>query len=136
MKIFVTFLLSIITLIGFSQTTSLEKEVYNVINNYKIKLNKNSVSLSDTLSKQSKEHTKFMIKNNKLEHAEFINARGEIIQKTNEIGVTDKQTAENILNCFLNSKPHKGIIEMKFTSIGVGIVTDSEGFTWITIRFV
>ena len=114
--------------------SSLEKEVYNVVNKYKLKTTKTSVILDSALSSGSEEHTEFMVETQSLEHAEYINSKGEIIQKTSNINCTDAQVAEKILTNFLNSPSHKEILDMNIRKIGVGIVTEDSGYVWVTIR--
>jgi len=135
MKTLTLILFSLFTFSFFSQTSSLEKEIYKVINEYKIKLNKNSVSLDDTLSSQSRVHTTWMVENNLLEHAEYIKAHGEIIQRTNNIDCTEYQVAKKVLTNFLNSPSHKEIIDEQSRIMGVGVIVEEIGYVWVTIRF-
>jgi uncharacterized protein YkwD len=135
MKTLTLILFSLFTFSLFSQTSSLEKEIYKVINEYKIKLNKNSVVLDDTLSSQSRVHTTWMVETGLLEHAEYIKAHGEIIQRTNNIDCTEYQVAKKVLTNFLNSPSHKEIIDEQSRIMGVGVIVEEIGYVWVTIRF-
>lgn len=122
-------------LIGFSQNvSSLEKEIHKAVNTYKLKTSKTSVALDSTLSAQSRAHTRFMVETQELEHAEYIKARGEIIQRTNNIDCTEAQVAKKVLTNFLNSPSHKEILDLEITKIGVGVVVEESGYVWVTIR--
>lgn len=134
MKI-ICFLFLSLPLIGFSQdVSSLELEIYKAVNAYKQKTNKTSVVLDSTLSAQSRMHTKFMVETQNLEHAEYIESRGEIIQKTNNIDCTEEQVAKKVLTNFLNSPSHKEILDFKISKIGVGVMVEESGYVWVTIR--
>jgi len=122
-------------LIGFSQNvSSLEKEIHKAVNTYKLKTSKTSVALDSALSAQSRAHTRFMAETQELEHAEYIKARGEIIQRTNNIDCTEAQVAKKVLTNFLNSPSHKEILDLEITKIGVGVVVEESGYVWVTIR--
>jgi len=135
MKTLLTFLFTTCLLFCFSQNTALEKEVHNVIKNYKVKLHNNPILLDESLSNDSREHSKYMDSINDLVHAEFINSLGEIVQFTTNRDCTDKQLAEKILKNFLNSPPHKEQIHTIHKRMGVGIVVNEKGYVWVTIRF-
>ncbi|MFN5888055.1 MAG: CAP domain-containing protein [Flavobacteriales bacterium] len=122
-------------LMGISQNvSSLEKEIHKVVNTYKLKTSKTSVALDSALSAQSRAHTRFMAETQELEHAELIKARGEIIQRTNNIDCTEAQVAKKVLTNFLNSPSHKEILDLEITKIGVGVVVEESGYVWVTIR--
>jgi uncharacterized protein YkwD len=122
-------------LMGISQNvSSLEQEIHKAVNTYKQKTSKTSVALDSALSAQSREHTRFMVKTQELEHAEYIKARGEIIQRTNNIDCTEEQVAKKVLTNFLNSPSHKEILDLDIAKIGVGVVVEESGYVWVTIR--
>ncbi len=122
-------------LMGISQNVStLEQEIHKAVNSYKQKTRKTSVALDSALSAQSRAHTRFMVETQELEHAEFINARGEIIQRTNNIDCTEAQVAKKVLTNFLNSPSHKEILDLEIVKIGVGVVVEDSGYVWVTIR--
>jgi hypothetical protein len=134
MKTIATILFLFISFFSFNQVNNLETKVYNLIKNYKLKLNGDDVVICDKISTECEKYSNLMIKNNILEHDPNLGYQSEIIQKTNNINCTEDELAKKILNNFLNSKVHKEIIEDISRKIGIGIVTQNN-YVWVTIRF-
>ena len=141
MKNFLITLLLITPFITFSQSSSLERKVYDVLNSYKLKFNGDTTIFSENISTECREHSKLMVKENDLFHA-TTNFIGEIVQKTSMYNCSDTQyvcdedgLAQKILTNFLNSPPHKANLEKKYKHIGIGIVINEKNYVWVTIRF-
>ena len=136
MKIFITTIfLSVFYFTSFSQLSTLEQKVLNLIKEYKIKLNNDEVTEDSKISQQCENYTKMMVSINKLEHDPNLGYQSEIIQKANSYGFTEDELAKKILNNFLNSPSHKELIDENSRKIGLGIITTKENYSWVTIRF-
>jgi hypothetical protein len=79
-----------------------------------------------------------MGKSGKLQHVASlskVNALAEIIQLNYTLGRTENETALDILDIFIDSEPHKKIIESNYKDISVGVFITSEDDIWVTVRF-
>jgi hypothetical protein len=79
-----------------------------------------------------------MGKSGKLQHVanlSKVNALAEIIQLNYTLGRTENETALDILDIFIDSEPHKKIIESNYKDISVGVFITSEDDIWVTVRF-
>jgi nitrous oxidase accessory protein NosD len=79
-----------------------------------------------------------MGKSGKLQHVASllkVNAPAEIIQLNYTLGRTENETALDILDIFIDSEPHKKIIESNYKDISVGVFITSEDDIWVTVRF-
>ncbi len=141
MKTFVTILLTIISFCSFSQSSSLERKTYQLLDKYKLKFNKDTTFFSEAVSNEAREHSKLMGSKDSLFHAP-INYIGEIVQMASthfcndeEFDCSEDDLAQRIITNFLNSPPHKKNLEKKYKKIGIGIFIDENDYAWITIRF-
>lgn len=151
MKKTLIFLSLLITISSFAQNTDeLEKKVYEKIKAYKKKFkNYQNLVLESSMSSSCREHSEKMCLEDNLEHiASFDGVEGnsEIIQYASSFNIDLEKLSLRILTNFLNSPPHKSIIENTSSHIGVGIHiksikegTDEDAETsyeiWTTIRF-
>lgn len=140
MKTTLSILFLLISFISSSQIMSpLESEILNVLKNYKIKFNKNSVVINKEMSESCRQHSIFMGSTGNLNHvSDFTKVIGksEIIQQNHNFMRTDKEIAQSVLDVFLNSPSHKKLLEENSKQIGVGVYVDSEGLVWVTVRFL
>jgi len=133
--IITTIFLSVFYFTSFSQLSTLEQKVLNLVKEYKIKLNNDEITEDSKISLECRTYSKTMISNNELKHDPNLGYQSEIIQKANSYGFTEDELAKKILNNFLNSPSHKELIEENSRKIGVGIITTKENYSWVTIRF-
>jgi uncharacterized protein YkwD len=141
MKHFLITLLLTIPFITFSQSSSLERKVYDVLNTYKLNFNSDTTVFSEDVSVECRIHSQLMVENGDLFHADggYI---GEIVQKNtnhycneNVYVCNEDELAQKIITSFLNSPPHKKNLEKRYKRVGVGIIIDEKGGVWVTIRF-
>jgi uncharacterized protein YkwD len=64
-----------------------------------------------------------------------VNALAEIIQLNYTLSRTENETAQDVLDIFINSESHKRIIESNFKEIAVGVYVTTNEDLWVTIRF-
>lgn len=120
-------------------TSKLEKEIYKQINNYRIKIGEPKLIYSNSKVQSCRNHSKFMGTKNSLEHVKNLSnvgANSEIIQLNFTDGRTLNEISIDVLDVFLDSPPHKKIIEGDYKEISIGVyITDDEDL-WVTIRFI
>ena len=137
MKYILLIFIVLTNLVGFSQDlNNLEKEISNKINSYRKKINKNTFAYNNNIVESCRTHSQFMGKNNTLVHVKNLSdANAEIIQMNYTNDRTNSEVAEDVLNSFLNSPPHKKVIESNYSQISVGIYITTEQDLWVTVRF-
>lgn len=95
-------------------TTSVEKEIFNKINKYRIELGKSKLTYDVSKVESCRSHCRFMVLNNKLEHVKSFSqvcANAEIIQLNYTDGRTDEEIAKDVLEIFIDSPAHKKILQ-------------------------
>jgi uncharacterized protein YkwD len=118
-----------------------ELEALASINLYRVSIGLNELEQNNYISYESEEHNDYMIKNNAVNHNDFI-TRSENIMKV--LGA--KRVAENIaynyktiqgaLDAWIKSPRHKKNIEGDFTHFGISIRENAEGKKYYTNIFV
>lgn len=108
-----------------------ELEVIELINEYRVSIGLNSLKTVNHISFKSEEHDYYMIANKVVNHNDFV-ARSENIinvlgaKKVGENIAYNYQTAEGVLNAWLDSPSHKQNIEGDYTHFGVAVKIDAE----------
>ena len=119
-------------------TTAVEKEIFNKINNYRSTIGKSKLTYVTSKVESCRSHSRHMGINNNLEHVKSLSqvgANAEIIQMNYTDGRTNEEIAIDVLEIFIDSQAHKKIIEGDYSQISVGVfITDDEDL-WVTIRF-
>jgi uncharacterized protein YkwD len=119
-------------------TTSVEKEIFNKINNYRIELGKSKLTYDVSKVESCRSHSRLMGINNNLEHVKSLSqvgANAEIIQLNYTDGRTDEEIAIDVLEVFIDSLAHKKILEGAYHQISVGVFITEDEDLWVTIRF-
>lgn len=118
--------------------SNIEKEIFNKINNYRVKIGKSKFTFNDSLVKSCRSHSNSMGINYKLEHVKNLSevgANAEIIQLNYTTGRTFIETSDDVLDVFLDSPSHKKIIEGIYNQISIGVFVTKDEDLWVTIRF-
>lgn len=119
--------------------SNLEKEIFNKINNYRVKIGKSKFIYNDSLVKSCRSHSNAMGINDKLEHVKNLSevgANAEIIQLNYTDGRNFVETSTDVLDIFLDSPSHKKIIESGYKQISIGVYLSEDEDLWVTIRFI
>jgi uncharacterized protein YkwD len=139
MKSCLFFAATLLSLYSYSiDTLKVEKEIFNRINTYRVKLGKTKLTYTSPMVESCRNHSLYMATNEKLEHVtslDEVNALAEIIQYNYTLGRTEFETSQDVLAVFIESLPHKKIIESAYKEIAVGVYITSDESIWVTIRF-
>ena len=89
------------------------------------------------LSRVARTHTADMIERNELEHtppAQLASWTTRWVELTENIGKGSDATG--LFETFMNSSPHRRrILSARYNHVGVGILFDDNGQTWVTMVF-
>ncbi len=118
-----------------------EVQVLDLINNYRQSIGLNKLEKIDYVSVKSEEHTNYMVSTGSMNH-NFFQDRYESIMTTlgaknvSENLACNYNTAQSVLNAWLNSAGHKANIEGDFTHFGISIRANAQGVKYYTNIFV
>jgi uncharacterized protein YkwD len=135
----ITFCLLIPNFLISQDTSKLEKEIYKQINNYRIRIGEPKFIYNNSKVQSCRNHSKFMGTKNSLEHVKNLSkvgANSEIIQLNFTDGRTLNEIGIDVLDVFLDSPPHKKIIEGDYKEISIGVYVTEDKDLWVTIRFI
>ncbi len=120
--------------------TTIEKEIQALINQYRSSLNLSELKLQDIITEKADEHSDTMIKDGVASHKNF-GERAAYIKNTlgaddvaENVGV-NYNSAQGIVNAWINSDGHREVLEDNFTHIGVSAKKDADGNYYYTTIF-
>ena len=120
---------------------SSELEAMNLINTYRVSVGLNELQQINHISYKSEEHDHYMIRNNVVNHNDFV-ARSENLisvlgaKRVGENIAYNYNTPQSVVKAWLNSPTHKANIEGDYTHFGIAIKTNQEGKKYYTNIFV
>jgi len=119
-----------------------ELKLITLINNYRESQGLNSLQVINHISYKSEEHNIYMIDNKVVNHNYFQQRVDNLMQLLGAESVAENiafnyQTAESVLNAWLNSPGHKANIVGDFTHFGIAVTTDPQtGKKYYTNLFI
>ena len=120
---------------------SSELEAMNLINTYRVSVGLNALQQINHISYKSEEHDHYMIRNNVVNHNDFV-ARSENLisvlgaKRVGENIAYNYNSSQSVVNAWLNSPTHKENIEGDYTHFGISIRTNPDGKKYYTNIFV
>lgn len=122
--------------------SEIELKVLELINNHRKNTGLSALIKLDLISELADTHSNYMVKTGILSHDNFRDRALKLISKANATSVGENvaygpKTAQDVVNGWLGSSGHKGVIEdSKFTHFGVSVETDSSGKNYYTQIFI
>lgn len=118
----------------------IENKILQQVNDYRTSIGKEPLIINLEATKLAKEHTSYMVSNNKISHDYFQDRFDELVQNANASIVRENvashyNTAEDVMNAWLSSAEHKSNITGNFTHIGIAAIEDTEGQYYYTQIF-
>jgi len=115
--------------------------VLDAVNEYRSSLGLNTLVFTDNAYDEAESHTEYMISKGQLSHDNFRTRASRISQKTNASCVAENvaknyNTAETVLNAWLNSNSHKNTIEGDFTHTTITVRKDANETLFYTQIFI
>ena len=120
---------------------SSELEAMNLINTYRVSEGLNELQQINHISYKSEEHDHYMIRNNVVNHNDFV-ARSENLisvlgaKRVGENIAYNYNTPQSVVKAWLNSPTHKENLEGDYTHFGISIRTNPDGKKYYTNIFV
>ena len=120
---------------------SSELEALNLINTYRVSVGLNELQQINHISYKSEEHDHYMIRNNVVNHNDFV-ARSENLisvlgaKRVGENIAYNYNTPQSVVKAWLNSPTHKENLEGDYTHFGISIRTNPDGKKYYTNIFV
>lgn len=121
--------------------TEFEMEVFNAVNDYRVSIGLNALTFSETALPDAEEHTDYMISKGKISHDNFNKRASKIAKKTNAKQVSENvakkyDSAQEVLEAWLNSTSHRNTIEGEFTHSTLSAKKDATGEYYFTHIFL
>lgn len=120
----------------------LETEILNLINNHRKTLNLSTLNTLNFVSGVANGHTNYMISKGEANHDNFSQRSQTLITTINAKNVGENvafgyNSAQGVVNGWLNSSSHKSIIENPaFTHFGISTESDGQGRNYFTHLFI
>ena len=120
---------------------SSELEAMNLINTYRVSVGLNELQQINHISYKSEEHDHYMIRNNVVNHNDFV-ARSENLisvlgaKRVGENIAYNYNKPQSVVKAWLNSPTHKENLEGDYTHFGISIRTNPDGKKYYTNIFV
>ena len=123
------------------EDTTIEIEIMALINAYRISKGLTALSNNDLVKEQAFNHTIYMIANADISHDNFDVRRDYLQNNAGASSVGENvaysyNTAESVVNGWLNSDGHRENIEGNFTHFGISAEQNTEGTWYYTNIFI
>jgi len=122
--------------------TSIETEILDLVNNYRQSIGLTNLTPLNIISGVADGHTDYMVKTGMVSHDNF-NVRSQtLIDNAGAKSVGENvaygfNSAQGVVNGWLNSEEHKKIIEnSSYTHFGISTESNSEGRNYFTQIFI
>jgi len=122
--------------------SAIETEILNLINEHRTSIGLNALKTLNLISGVADGHTNYMIEVNKVNHDNFPERSQTLINEANAKSVGENvafgyNTAQGVVNAWLNSKEHKKIIENPdYTHFGISTNSNKENKNYFTQIFI
>ena len=122
--------------------SEIENEILNLVNEYRQSINLNTLSTLNIISSVADGHTNYMIQTGEVSHANFSERAQTLMNDANAKSVGENvaygfNSAQGVVNGWLNSEEHKKIIENSdYTHFGISTDSNDEGRNYFTQIFI
>ncbi|MDC9722707.1 MAG: CAP domain-containing protein [Urechidicola sp.] len=122
--------------------TSLESEITTLINEYRSSNGLSTLNVMNIVSFEAETHTEYMVRVGEVNHDNFNERYQYLVANANAKSASENvaygyNSAESVVNAWLNSPSHKEIISNpSFTDFGISTKIDSDGKYYYTNIFI
>ena len=124
------------------EALSVSQEILQLVNAHRASIDSEALVTNNLATQLAEEHTYYMIGQNDISHDYFDDRADRLFDEENATGVGEnvaygQQTANDVMDAWLNSSGHRANIEGDFTHIGIGVKKNSSevyDFTQIFLK--
>ncbi len=123
------------------EAKSIEIEILELINEYRISKGLCSLLTMDIVKSQAYSHTDYMIDQDNISHDNFYTRKAYLESKAGALSVSENVAygysyAESVVNAWINSDSHRETIEGDYTDFDISAEQNEEGVWFFTNIFV
>ncbi|TNJ41523.1 CAP domain-containing protein [Tamlana fucoidanivorans] len=124
-----------------ASTKSIEIEILNLINDYRLSKGLNPLSDMDIIKSVANSHTDYMVEKNTVSHDNFY-VRSDYLksnagaQKVSENVAYGFSTAEGVVDAWIESEAHRINLEGDFTNFDISAEKNEDGRWYFTNIFI
>jgi uncharacterized protein YkwD len=123
------------------EVKSIEIEILDLINNYRVSMGLNTLEPLDIIKSQAYSHTGYMITQNNMSHDYFYERKSYLVTNAGASKVAENvgygySSAESIVNAWIKSDSHRSTIEGDFTDFDISIEQNKDGVMYCTNLFI
>ena len=120
----------------------IDLEIMTLVNEYRQSKGLNTLSKLDVISNVAEGHTSYMVETGAVNHNNFNERAQNLMDNAGAKSVGENvaygyNTAQGVVNGWLNSETHRKIIEStSYTHFGISTESDAEGRNYFTQMFI
>lgn len=123
------------------QAKLIEIEILELINAHRISLDLAPLNEHNTIKAVAYTHTDYMVESNNVGHDNFFQRKNSLMDNANAIKVSENvayayNSAESVVNAWINSEGHRETIEGDFTDFDISAEQNEEGKWYFTNIFI
>lgn len=123
------------------EALSIAEEILQLVNLHRASIGEDPLAVNNLATQLAEEHTYYMIAQNDISHDNFDERSDRLFDeenatRTGENVAYGQQSAEAVMEAWINSSGHRANIEGDFTHIGIGVKKNSNGVYYFTQIFL
>jgi uncharacterized protein YkwD len=125
-----------------TEYSNIELEIFDLVNEYRISIGLNALSPLNIVSSVAETHTSYMVSTGNVGHDNFPERQQKLVQDAHAKTVGENvgygfNSAQGVVNAWLNSEGHKAIIENpEYTHFGISTEQNDQGRNFFTQIFI
>ena len=118
-----------------TETKTIEIEILSLINAHRLEMGLNALEKMDLVKSVAFSHSDYMVSQNEVSHDNFFSRSDYLKEKAKAMQVSENvaygyNSAEGVVNAWLNSTEHKANLEGDYTNFDVSAVKCDETGRW------
>ena len=127
--------------ITIPETKTIEVEIMELINAYRLDQGLNTLSNHDLIKSQAFSHSDYMVEMDNVSHANFYTRKSFLVKNAGANIVTENvaygfTSAQSVVNAWINSDGHRANMEGDYTNFDVSAEQNAEGKWYFTNIFM
>lgn len=129
------------TLVNAPAAKTIEIEILELINNHRISKGLNALHNLNIIKSVAYTHTDYMVEINQVNHDNFYQRKNSLMQNAGAAKVSENvaygyNTAQAVVNAWINSEAHRANLEGDFTDFDISAEQNNEGRWYYTNIFI